>query len=122
MLKEGAADTQEVEAADTTNDHSKESTPEVSPEVDNSNPFSIKLRSVKSTTNKKYSENLPEVQPIKTIIGMSHQQILHSDLSDVKIKTLMTSSSISKYAANSVKFVTTHAEDFLVILRKRRSF
>lgn len=122
LLKEGAADTQEVEAADTTNDHSKESTPEVSPEVDNSNPFSIKLRSVKSTTNKKYSENLPEVQPIKTIIGMSHQQILHSDLSDVKIKTLMTSSSISKYAANSVKFVTTHAEDLFGDFEKKKIF
>ncbi|KAF6063296.1 hypothetical protein FOB64_006285 [Candida albicans] len=77
------------------------------------NPFVIKLRSVKSTINKKYSENLPEVQPIKTIIGMSHQQILHSDLSDVKIKTLMTSSSVSKYAANAVKFVTTHKDDYL---------
>ncbi|KHC75875.1 hypothetical protein MGI_00445 [Candida albicans P75016] len=86
------------------------------------NPFVIKLRSVKSTINKKYSENLPEVQPIKTIIGMSHQQILHSDLSDVKIKTLMTSSSVSKYAANAVKFVTTHKDDLFGNFENKKIF
>ncbi|EMG46962.1 hypothetical protein G210_2772 [Candida maltosa Xu316] len=91
------------------------------PEKDGS-PFTFKLRPVKSTINKKYSENLPEVQPVKTIIGMSHQQILHSDLSDVKIKTLMTSSSISKYAANSVKFVTTHKEDLFDDYEKKKIF
>lgn len=86
------------------------------------NPFVIKLRSVKSTINKKYSENLPEVQPTKTIIGMSHQQILHSDLSDVKIKTLMTSSSVSKYAANAVKFVTTHKDDLFGNFENKKIF
>lgn len=126
LLKEAEAGTPENEDGDssvnTTNTPSKETTPEIIPEVDNSNPFSIKLRSIKSTTNKKYSENLPEVQPIKTIIGMSHKQILHSDLSDVKIKTLMTSSSISKYAANAVKFVTTHAEDLFADSEKKKIF
>lgn len=126
LLKEADAGTPDNEDGDssvnTTNTPSKESTPEIIPEADNSNPFSIKLRSIKSTTNKKYSENLPEVQPIKTIIGMSHKQILQSDLSDVKIKTLMTSSSISKYAANAVKFVTTHAEDLFADSEKKKIF
>ena len=51
---------------------------------------------------------------------MSHQQILHSDLSDVKIKTLMTSSSVSKYAANAVKFVTTHKDDLFGNFENKR--
>ncbi|RCK56716.1 hypothetical protein Cantr_05403 [Candida viswanathii] len=118
LTKEGAAENEELDNTP----KSKEPTPEAAPEADTSNPFSIKLRSVKSTTNKKYSENLPEVQPIKTIIGMSHQQILHSDLSDVKIKTLMTSSSISKYAANSVKFVTSHTNDLFADFDKKKIF
>ncbi|RCK60492.1 hypothetical protein Cantr_08243 [Candida viswanathii] len=118
LNKEGAAENEEPDNTP----KSKETTPEAAPEADTSNPFSIKLRSVKSTTNKKYSENLPEVQPIKTIIGMSHQQILHSDLSDVKIKTLMTSSSISKYAANSVKFVTSHTNDLFADFDKKKIF
>ncbi|CAI5757739.1 unnamed protein product [Candida verbasci] len=75
------------------------------------NPFNIKLRSVKSSTKNTTNSILPELKPIKTIIGLSHQQILHGDLSDVKIKTLMNSSSASKYASSSIKFTTKYTDE-----------
>ncbi|RLV94343.1 hypothetical protein JA1_001857 [Spathaspora sp. JA1] len=86
------------------------------------NPFAVKLRPVNISTNKKYSETLPEILPTKTIIGITHKQILDADLSDVKIKTLISSSSISKYASTAVKFTTSHTEDLFEDEEKKRIF
>lgn len=86
------------------------------------NPFAIKLRPVKKLSNSSFSETLPEVQPTKTIIGISHEQILQADLSDVKIKTLMSSSSVSKYASTCIKFTTSHTDDLFGDLDKKKIF
>lgn len=64
--------------------------------------FGVTLKSLKLSSSR--SEHLPELSPIKTIIGVSHRQILTADLSDVKIKTIINAPSISKYASNSMKF------------------
>ncbi|KAG2735630.1 hypothetical protein G9P44_001844 [Scheffersomyces stipitis] len=76
-------------------------------------PFEIKLRSVKnSNMNVRYPESLPEVQPIKTIIGVSHQQILKKmNMTDVKIKIIVSSSSISKYASTALSFTKNHTDE-----------
>lgn len=64
--------------------------------------FGVTLKSLKLSSSR--PEHLPELSPIKTIIGVSHRQILTADLSDVKIKTIINAPSISKYASNSMKF------------------
>lgn len=87
------------------------------------NPFDIKLRSVKNTTmNSKYSEKMPEIQPIKTIIGLSHLQILRLDASDVKIKTIVSSATISKYATTALNFSIKHTEDLFGDEEKKTIF
>lgn len=88
------------------------------------NPFDlIKLRlTKKSTTNSKYSEKLPELLPIKTIIGLSHKQILNLDKADVKLKTIFTSSKISKYALSGMTFTTNHTEELFEDEHKKRIF
>ncbi|KAG7660766.1 uncharacterized protein J8A68_005728 [[Candida] subhashii] len=86
------------------------------------NPFAIKLRPIKKLANKNLSESLPEIQPTKTIIGLSHKQILQADLSDVKIKTLMSSSSVSKYAATCVRFTRSHGVDLFEDFEKKKIF
>lgn len=90
---------------------------------DKHNPFDVTLRSTKKTnTNKKYSDSLPAVQCIKTIIGLSHQQILSLSLSDVKIKTIVSSSSISKFAHHVLKFVIKYSHDLFTDDQKKQTF
>ncbi|KAI5966539.1 uncharacterized protein KGF55_000848 [Candida pseudojiufengensis] len=72
------------------------------------NRFGITLKST-NTTNR--FNHLPEIQPIRTIIGVSHSQILNSDLSDVKIKTILNSSSTSKYVNNVKNFIIKYQND-----------
>lgn len=86
-------------------------------------PFDVTLRSTKkANTNKKYSDSLPAVQCIKTIIGLSHQQILSLSLSDVKIKTIVSSSSISKFAHHVLKFVIKYSHDLFSDDQKKQTF
>lgn len=86
-------------------------------------PFDVTLRSTKkANTNKKYSDSLPAVQCIKTIIGLSHQQILSLSLSDVKIKTIVSSSSISKFAHHVLKFVIKYSHDLFSDDQKKLTF
>ncbi|KAI5953548.1 hypothetical protein KGF54_002920 [Candida jiufengensis] len=66
---------------------------------------------LKSTSNSNKLDHLPKIQPIKTIIGVSHSQILKSDLNDVKIKTIMNSLSTSKYINNVKNFVIKYQND-----------
>mmetsp|Transcript_5726 Transcript_5726/g.6852 ORF Transcript_5726/g.6852 Transcript_5726/m.6852 type:complete len:628 (+) Transcript_5726:134-2017(+) len=90
---------------------------------ENPSPFDVTLRSAKKTnTNKKYSDSIPAVQCIKTIIGLSHQQILTLSLSDVKIKTIVSSSSISKFAHHVLKFVIKHSHDLFSDKEKKPIF
>jgi hypothetical protein len=49
-------------------------------------------------------ESLPKVRPVKTIQGLDHLQILKLNLNDIKIKTIVGSSSISKYGKTGLKF------------------
>ncbi|CAK9438386.1 uncharacterized protein LODBEIA_P26100 [Lodderomyces beijingensis] len=60
--------------------------------------FGVTLNPINSSTKKIMGDQLPEVHPIKTIIGVSHSQILEADLTDVKIKTILSSTAVSKYA------------------------
>ncbi|CAG87226.2 DEHA2D13420p [Debaryomyces hansenii CBS767] len=90
---------------------------------DKHSPFDVTLRStMKTNTNKKYSDSLPAVQCIKTIIGLSHQQILSLSLSDVKIKTIVSSSSISKFAHHVLKFVIKYSHDLFSDDQKKLTF
>ncbi|KAG5421689.1 hypothetical protein I9W82_000781 [Candida metapsilosis] len=83
--------------------------------------FGITLKSLKSSSSNK-SEHMPEVSPIKTIIGVSHQQILTADLTDVKLKTIMNAPSISKYAANSMKFVKKYEDEVFNNIDLKKEF
>lgn len=79
----------------------------------NSNsPFEILLRPVKKLKNKSFPDSLPPLDPIKTIIGLTQKLILKLDLSDVKIKTILSSSSLSKLANNALSFVTRTSDSF----------
>lgn len=79
----------------------------------NSNsPFEILLRPVRKLKNKSFPDSLPPLDPIKTIIGLTHKQLLKLDLSDVKIKTILSSSSLSKLANNVLSFVTRTSDSF----------
>ncbi|KAK6453989.1 uncharacterized protein RJT20DRAFT_65055 [Scheffersomyces xylosifermentans] len=107
----------------------KESTTSMSPIFSSSSspepsPFAVKLRPVNaSTMNKRYSESLPEVRPIKTIIGLSHGQILKSlNLTDIKIKTIITSSSISKYATTALTFTQKHTDELFSDFERKKIF
>lgn len=78
----------------------------------NENPFAINLRSTKKTiSNGKYSENLPEIRPTKTIIGLTHKQILNLSLSDVKIKAITSSTLTVKFVANILKFTLKNSHE-----------
>lgn len=86
-------------------------------------PFDVTLRSTKkANSNKKYSDSLPAVQCIKTIIGLSHPQILSLSLSDVKIKTIVSSSSISKFAHHVLKFVIKYSHNLFNDDQKKQTF
>ncbi|KAK6463253.1 hypothetical protein DFJ63DRAFT_312574 [Scheffersomyces coipomensis] len=75
-------------------------------------PFDVKLRQTpKAASNGRLSENLPQIQPKRTIIGVSFKQLLKSNTSDVKIKTIASSPAISKYAATALKFCIKHSDD-----------
>ncbi|KAI5961572.1 hypothetical protein KGF57_001697 [Candida theae] len=85
-----------------------------------SSVFGVTLKSLKSSLSK--SEQLPAVSPVKTIIGVSHRQILTADLSDVKLKTIMNAPSMSKYAANSLKFVKKYETEVFDNFDLKREF
>lgn len=78
-------------------------------EHNNESPFQFNLKKTNSAS--KNQDKLPDVLPIKTIIGLSHLQILKLDLKDVKIKTLVGSSSLSKYANTGLTFTIKHTDD-----------
>lgn len=63
-----------------------------------------KLRS-SSATALSYTQ-LPEIHPVKTIIGVSHQQILLMRTTDVKYKTISTVSLMSKMGKNVLQFLS----------------
>lgn len=88
------------------------------------NPFDlIKLRpTTKSTMNSKYAEKLPAIHPVKTIIGLSHKQILNLDLSDVKLKTIIQLAKISKYASTALSFTSNHNDELFANDEKRKIF
>lgn len=91
--------------------------------TEKSNPFNVTLKSTKKQNpNKKYTESLPSVLSVKTIIGLSHQQILALPLSDVKIKTIVSSSSISKFAHHVLKFAIKYSHDLFKDEEKKRAF
>lgn len=94
------------------------------PEEAKSNPFDVTLRATKiqNSNGRITSESLPKIQPIKTIIGLSHQQILDLDLTDVKVKTIMSSSKVSKFAQNALAFVVKHSDDIFQDQEKKLIF
>lgn len=77
-----------------------------------SNPFAINLRPTKTNlSSEKFPDYVNEVRPIKTIIGLSHKQILHLSLTDVKIKAIVVSSSRFKFIENILRFTLKHSHD-----------
>lgn len=94
------------------------------PEETKSNPFDITLRATKmqNSNGRITSESLTKIQPIKTIIGVSHQQILDLELSDVKVKTILSSSKVSKFAQNALAFVVKHTDDLFQDEEKKTVF
>lgn len=94
------------------------------PEEAKSNPFDVTLRATKiqNSNGRITSESLPKIQPIKTIIGLSHQQILELDLTDVKVKTIMSSSKVSKFAQNALAFVVKHTDGIFQDQEKKTIF
>lgn len=62
-----------------------------------------KLRS--SSAKALSSSQLPEIHPIKTIIGVSHHQIMNMRTSDVKYKTILTLSLMTKMSKNLLQFL-----------------
>lgn len=87
------------------------------------NPFAINLRSTKTTiSNGKFAENLPEIHPIKTIIGLNHKQVLNLSLSDVKIKAIISSSLTAKFVANILKFALKHSHSIFSDVEVRAKF
>ncbi|KAK6198851.1 uncharacterized protein RJT21DRAFT_51656 [Scheffersomyces amazonensis] len=90
---------------------------------DSITPFNVRLRPTpKSNINSRYSENLPKIQPQRTIIGLSYRQILNIDPSDVKIKTIISSAASSKYASTALKFCMKHNQDLFDDVDKKRIF
>lgn len=76
------------------------------------NPFAINLRPTKTKlSSDKFPDYVNEVHPIKTIIGLSHKQILHLSLTDVKIKAIIVSSSRVKFIENILRFTLKHSHD-----------
>lgn len=88
------------------------------------NPFEVTLRPTKKqNVNGKFtSESLPAIPPIKTIIGLSHQHILNIDPSDVKVKTIVQSSKVLKFAQNALSFVMNNSNGLFVDVEKKQVF
>lgn len=63
----------------------------------------VKLRSSAAALA---TRQLPEIHPVKTFIGVSHQQIMLMREADVKYKTIMTAPLISKLARNALRFLS----------------
>ncbi|CAN3475298.1 hypothetical protein DICA0_C06414 [Diutina catenulata] len=84
-------------------------------------PFAVQLRPL-NINNTKKSEKLPEVQPLKSIIGLSSLHILKLNSNDVKMKTLKQSSTLSKYAATGLSFTNTHSDELFANPDKQRVF
>lgn len=75
-------------------------------------PFSIKLKSVKVVhSNKKYTERLPKIPPIETIMGLSNDQIYKLNPSDIKLKRIV--SQAGKLLGNIINFAMVNEEIFL---------
>lgn len=77
-----------------------------------------KLRS--SSARALSSSQLPEIHPIKTIIGVSHHQIMNMRTSDVKYKTILTLSQVSKMSKNMLQFLAR--DDVFTDDDKKRKF
>lgn len=64
-------------------------------------PAFPKLRSSKTAVVAQF----PEIHPIKTIIGVSHHQIMNMRISDVKFKIITTLTLMSKISKNALQFL-----------------
>lgn len=87
----------------------------------NESPFEIKLRPLNINNTKKL-EKLPEIQPVKLIIGLSEVQILKLQPTDVKMRTLMQSLTLSKYAQTGIQFTSRHTDELFANPEKQRIF
>lgn len=76
-------------------------------EVSRSNPY-IK----NSSTSAFKKKSLPAIQPIKTIIGLEDEQLMIIDDSDVKLKIIAGTTSLSKYCKNAITFARNHKDSF----------
>lgn len=75
-------------------------------------PFSVKLKSVKVVhSNKKYTERLPKIPPIETIMGLSNDQIYKLSSNDIKLKRIV--SQAGKLLGNIIDFAMKNEELFL---------
>lgn len=72
--------------------------------------------------HKKLDQSAPAVEPIKTILGVTHHQVLHLPLSDVKIKTLISSSAASKISKHVLKSIISHSHTIFSHYHDRRLF
>lgn len=84
-------------------------------------PFEVRLRPLNINNTKKL-EKLPEIQPVKLIIGLSVVQILKLNANDVKMKTLMQSLTLSKYAQTGIHFTLRHTDELFSDPEKQRIF
>ncbi|KAF7583912.1 hypothetical protein EJF18_20016 [Clavispora lusitaniae] len=66
--------------------------------------------------------NLPEIQPITTIIGLPFDQILHMKPTDVKIKTIQTVSNLSKTCKHVLQFTLGESEGLFKDKQKQTIF
>lgn len=128
-----------------TNEEDAEDGGETSPEQNKDTPKETSASSKKETTPKPKQEEplkkpespfgkprslaaatslsqLPEIQPIITIIGLSHQQILRMKPTDVKIKTLHSVNNLSKTCKNVLLFAQKETDGFFQDSRKRAVF
>lgn len=72
------------------------------PESKSDSPF-VKLRSSAAALKLR---QLPEIQPTKTFIGVSHGQIMLMRENDVKYKTISSAPLMSKLAKNAIRFLS----------------
>lgn len=104
-----------------TNSDSESSVSSLRSKFENSDSsFNSTLR--KTSASLKGQEKLPEIQPIKNIIGLSHLQIFKLNITDVKIKTLVKKSLLSKYANTGLSFALKHTDDLFEDSTKRVIF
>lgn len=86
-------------------------------------PESIVLeRPLRSSAAAVRSTFLPEIQPVKTIIGLSHEQIYRMRLTDVKFKTMLSVPNMSKTCSNVLKFVMKESEKLFLDSKKQSQF